>query len=264
MEKFYFIVTVVVFAVFGLCFGSFLNVVVYRLPRGMSLAKPPSHCPHCKYRLRWFDNVPLLSYAVLRGRCRKCGARISPRYPLVEAAVCLLWALCAGCWRGNVPYALCASAALTVLLAMALIDSDSQMIPDSLQIALLVVAVGAVFADRETAWPDKLYGLCLGGGFFLLFYLLSYPMFGREGLGFGDVKLMAGAGLLLGLKATAAAIAFALAPAFLAVVLRRAACGGRDSLMDDGTFAFAPYLAFGTAAALFFGNALVGWYLNLL
>lgn len=104
---------------------------------------------------------------------------------------------------------------------MALIDSDSQMIPDSLQIALLVVAVGAVFADRETAWPDKLYGLCLGGGFFLLFYLLSYPMFGREGLGFGDVKLMAGAGLLLGLKATAAAIAFALAPAFLAVVLRR-------------------------------------------
>ncbi len=263
MELFVFVSATVIYAVLGLCFGSFLNVVVYRLPRGLNLARPGSHCTKCNHPLAWYDNIPLLSFIILRGRCRYCKEPISPRYFVVEALNCLLWAMCAAVWRDSLPFAAVAAVALSVLLAMALCDADQMFIPDSLQLCLLVTAVVGIFTDEAVVWSEKLIGLAVGLGFFLLFYLISFPMFGREGLGFGDVKLMGSAGLLLGYKAVCCAIIFALMPAFIAVVARRLTYDGR-SLMEDDSFPFAPYLAFGICVALFFGNELAAMYLTFI
>ncbi len=263
MEQFYYVTACVLFAVFGLCIGSFLNVVVYRLPREMNLAKPASHCPGCGHRLAWYDNIPLLSFLILRGKCRYCGEPISPRYFIVELTNCLLWLCCALSFYGvSVWYALVCATALSVLLAMALIDMEQMFIPDSLQLALLALAVAAIFLG-DLAPRDKLYGLLLGGGMFLLFYFLCFPLFGREGLGFGDVKLMACAGLLLGWKACFIAIVIAVLFALADILMKRLILiSPHDSLprQEAGEFAFAPYLAYGAAVALFFGNAIADWY----
>ena len=266
MEHFTFVTACVLFAVFGLCIGSFCNVLVYRLPRGMNLAKPASHCPHCDHKLAWYDNIPLLSFVILRGKCRYCGAPISPRYFIVELANCLLWLSAALVfYRVSVWFALVCALALSVLLVMALIDMEQMFIPDSLQIALLVRAIAGVFLDAAP-WQDKLYGLLLGGGIFLLFYFLCFPLFGREGLGFGDVKLMACAGLLLGWKAVFVGIVIAIAIALVDIVMKRLTAPHYKGTLprpDADEFAFAPYLAFGIAIALFFGNALADWYAAL-
>lgn len=269
MQNFYYVTACVLFAVFGLCIGSFLNVVVYRLPRGMNLAKPASHCPACDHPLAWYDNIPLLSFLLLKGRCRYCGAPISPRYFIVELSNCLLWLVCAlHFFDAAAPaygalHALLCAAALSTLLAMALCDMEEMFIPDSLQVVLLVVAGLTAFTDPAVAPLEKLYGLLLGGGVFLFFYCLAFLLFGREGLGFGDVKLMACVGLLLGWKATVCAIVLAIAAALADLVVRRAARGsGGEALPLGGQaeFAFAPHLAIGAALALFCGNALAAWY----
>lgn len=262
MENFYFIATSVCFAVFGLCIGSFLNVVVYRLPRGMNLAKPASHCPDCGHALAWYDNIPLFSFLFLKGKCRYCRAKISPRYFFVELINCALWLTCAFVFyeQKGVWYALIAASSLSVLLCITFCDAENLFIPDSLQICLLLLAIGGVFAD-SLPWQEKLYGFAAGGGVFLFFYLLSFLLFGREGLGFGDIKLMACAGLLLGLKAVCAAIVFTIALALIDIVLRAAM--RKKSAFNSGQseeFAFAPYLAMGITAALFYGNAFVAWY----
>ena len=286
MEQFYFVTACVMFAVVGLCIGSFLNVVVYRLPRGMNLAKPASHCPTCGHPLAWYDNIPLLSFLLLGGRCRYCGARITPRYFLLELFNCLLWLACAAVFaRQSIWFALVCAAALSVLLAMAQCDIENMFIPDSLQAALLIAALCGVVLDPFVPWEEKFFGLLLAGGFFLLFYLLSFLLFGREGLGFGDVKLMACAGLLLGWRAACVSIALSVCLALLAVIVRRlffcvkrpaaektfASFASLDTFNTfaegtgaaSGEFAFAPYLAAGVLFALFCGNTVAAWYESL-
>ena len=265
MERFYYSAAAVLFAVFGLCIGSFLNVVVYRLPRGMNLAKPASHCPSCGHRLAWYDNIPLLSWLLLRGKCRYCGAPVSPRYFIVELANCLLWLACAlYFYAAGVWYALACALALSVLLSMALCDMENLFIPDSLQLALLLAAVWALFADGELPYGERLLGIAVGGGCFLFFYCFSFLLFGKEGLGFGDVKLMACAGLLLGWKAVIVSIVFAVAAALADILLRKIARGGRRASGGEAEFAFAPHLALGIAFALFYGNAVAAWYASVL
>ncbi len=147
MERFYFWVTFVLFAVLGLMIGSFLNVVVYRLPRGMNLAKPASHCTSCGHKLAWYDNIPVFSYLFLRGKCRYCGAAVSPRYILVETANCALW--CAAAlvfYPRGVAYTASCALALSVLLSAACCDGENMFIPDSLQVALALCALAALFA----------------------------------------------------------------------------------------------------------------------
>ena len=162
-------------------------------------------------------------------------------------------------------FSLVCALAISLLLAMSLIDMENLFIPDSLQICFFLVAVGGIFADSQTGWQDKLYGLLLGGGFFLFFYCVSFVLFKREGMGFGDVKLMASAGLLLGWKATIASIVFAIAVALADIVLRRIFIrSGRAELGNSSEeFAFAPYLALGVFAAMLLGNGLVEGYLAL-
>lgn len=198
MDGFYFTCAAVIFFVVGVCIGSFSNVVIYRLPREMSLAKPPSHCPVCGTRLSWKDNIPLFSFLFLRGRCRYCGTPISPRYFVVELTSGLMWLALlvhfqtAGVWQAAV-WCLAAS----VLLCIAFCDAENLFIPDSLQCALVILAVAVCAFEPNSLW-DRLIGAAAGGGFYLLFYLGSLAVLRREGIGFGDVKLMAAMGLLLG------------------------------------------------------------------
>lgn len=268
MEQFYYVCTLVCFAVFGLCIGSFLNVVCYRLPRGMNLAKPSSHCPHCGHPIAWYDNIPLLSFLILRAKCRHCGAPISPRYFFLELFNCLLWLACAFTFYAfGIGYALVCALALSVLLSMALCDAENMWIPDSLQASLLIVAAAGVLLDPVHGWQQKLWGLAFGGGFFLLFYLLSFPLFGREGLGFGDVKLMAFAGLLLGWKQTAVAVFAAIVAALAGLICKkigRRTVGAVPLNANGWEFAFAPYLAFGCGFAIFFADVIINWYNALL
>jgi len=192
-------------AVYGGIYGSFLNVVVYRLPLGRSLVRPRSRCPHCAAPIAWHDNVPVLSWLLLRGRCRSCAAPISVRYPLVEAATALLAAGLALRWEGALVWTAAAALASGVLLAVALIDWDTFLIPDELSLGLAAAGVVAsawnpYFAGgdwRMAAWwslRGALIGLALGwalaaGG---------EAAFKKEALGGGDVKLLAGVGAWAG------------------------------------------------------------------
>ena len=268
MEQFYFAAACVLFSVFGLCIGSFLNVVIYRLPRGMNLAKLASHCTSCGHKLAWYDNIPLFSYLFLRGKCRYCGARISPQYFIVELGNAALSLTCAAVFYDGkeglftaVVYAL----SLSVLLAMAVTDMENLFLPDTLQVCLFVLAVCGVAADLS-AWQEKVCGLLLGGGFFLFIYCLSFLLFQKEGLGFGDVKLMASAGLLLGWKGVIVATVFAVAVALFDILIRKVFLRRTVTLPGASAgdeFAFAPYLAWGVAVALFCGAALFDGYLAL-
>lgn len=250
--------------VFGLCVGSFLNVVIYRLPRGMSLVSPSSHCPACGARIRPYDNIPLLSYLILRGRCRRCGARISPRYPAVELANCLLWLGSAawfyGCGMGMVAVGCVASSALIVVFCA---DLETMLIPDSAVIVLVLCAVAALLLDvfgmgTGVAWQDRLIGMAAAFVFFALLHFVP-KLARRECLGFGDVKLMTAAGLLLGWQSLLAAVLFGSAAAAL-VMLPLAFSRERGA---ERAFPFAPFLAAAVLVCLFFGQDAVAWYLGL-
>lgn len=148
-----FAVTAFLAGLIGVCVGSFLNVVIYRLPRGMSLAMPPSHCPSCNRRLRWFENIPILSYLFLRGRCRTCRARISPRYTVVELANGALWVAAVFVWRSNILMAVVAALAVSVCLCVCFIDWEQGMIPDRFHIMLALLAIPGN-ASGHLRWMD--------------------------------------------------------------------------------------------------------------
>ena len=237
----------------GAIFGSFLNVVAYRLPRGESLSRPRSRCPGCQRPIRPYENVPVLSWLMLRGRCRGCGMRISARYPLVEAATAALCALVVVA-KGADTDALLGIVLVLLLVPITLIDLDHRIIPNKL------VLVGAVTAPAILAVvaPDDLVEHLIAGvsagGFFLL-AALAYP----RGMGMGDVKLAAVLGLFLG-RAVGPAVFIALLSGTLvgaAVIARKGAREGRKTAVP-----FGPFLALGAVVALFAGEALVDAYLS--
>ncbi len=232
---------------------SFLNVVVYRLPKKISYVTGRSHCPACDATLRWYDMVPVFNWFYLRGKCRDCGAHISFRYPAVEALGGTLALLCV--YRfGMGAEAVAAFAFLAVLTVVALIDADTMEIPNGLVIGIIIVAAVAWACGLEPAWRDRLIGLVCVSLPMLLITLAIPGAFGG-----GDVKLMAASGLFLGWKMT-------LVATFLAIV-----AGGLYGIWLLATrrkgkkehFAFGPFLCAGMAAALFWGAPLLEWYLGL-
>ena len=183
----------------GLCVGSFLNVVIYRVPNGMSLAKPDSHCTTCDYMLRWYDNIPVLSYIILGGKCRKCKERISPRYMLVELANAVLWLLSAHLfWETSIVYAVLSAIVLSTLVCIFFIDLEHMLIFDRFILILTIAGIVAIFFDSHTVWYEHLIGAAAASAVFVLIYYTAIWVLGKEGLGFGDVKLAFAAGLLLG------------------------------------------------------------------
>jgi leader peptidase (prepilin peptidase)/N-methyltransferase len=241
---------VAVFAgILGLAFGSFLNVVAYRLPRGESLSRPRSRCPSCGTPVRARDNVPVLSWLALRGRCRGCRAAISWRYPLVEA---LTAALCAAVVLvlGPDGDALLGLAFVLLLVPVAFIDLDHRIIPNKLTALGAATALVLVALLRPGDLPEHLLAAAGAGGF-LLAAALAKP----GGMGMGDVKLAAVMGLFLG-RAVAPALLVALVAGSLAGIALMARRGsGRGT-----TIPFGPWLALGGLVGLFVGDALVGWY----
>jgi leader peptidase (prepilin peptidase) / N-methyltransferase len=240
-------------AAVGAIFGSFLNVVAYRLPRGESLSRPRSRCPQCQTPIKPYDNVPVLSWLALRGRCRSCRAPISARYPLVEAMTGLL---CAGVVLAKGPDedALLGLALVLLLIPITLIDLDHQIIPNRLTLLGAVVAPVLVALTAPDALLEHLIAAVAAGGFFLL-AALAYP----RGMGMGDVKLAAVLGLFLG-RAVGPAVFVALVAGTLigaAVIARKGAQEGRKTAVP-----FGPFLALGAVVALFAGDAMVDWYLT--
>lgn len=236
----------------GLCVGSFLNVVIARVPEGRSIVGPGSACPRCSTPIAWYDNVPLLSFALLRARCRKCGEPISWRYPVVELVTGLLFVL-ALAERGLTIDLIPALLLVAGLVAITGIDLDHQLIPDVISIPGIVVGLAVSTLTGRPGWLDSLVGVVIGGGIFLLIIVAS-----RGGMGGGDMKLGAMLGAFLGWKLVLVAILIAILAGgvFAIVVLLLRRKGRKDAVP------FGPFLALGGVVSLFWGESLLAWYLG--
>jgi len=243
---------VVVPLIFGLVIGSFLNVVIVRLPEGRSIWRPGSSCPGCATPIAWHDNIPLLSFAILRGRCRTCGTAIALRYPLVEAATGALFAL-AYLVFGPTPDFLVAALFLAALVAITGIDLAHQIIPDVITLPGILAGVVANLATGRVSWLESLAGIIVCGGIFLVIILAS-----RGGMGGGDMKLGAMLGAFLGWKLGLLALMLGvLAGGAVALSLLILGRKGRKEAIP-----FGPFLALGGAVAFLWGETLLRWYLT--
>jgi leader peptidase (prepilin peptidase) / N-methyltransferase len=241
--------------VMGAVVGSFLNVVVYRLPRGESLVSPPSRCPACAALIKPYDNVPVFGWIWLRGRCRSCHASISPRYPLVEAVTSLL-CVSVVLTRSSSAHVVLGLVLVLTLVPVALIDFDHHIIPNRITAPVALVAIVLGSALDWSGEPERLIAGVAAGGFLLLAALVS-----PRGMGMGDVKLAGVMGLLLGREVAPALFAALIAGVLVGlVVLARTAPGERRG----AGLPFGPLLAFGGLVGLFAGHAIVGAYLHQL
>jgi prepilin signal peptidase PulO-like enzyme (type II secretory pathway) len=235
----------------ALALGSFLNVVVARVPARRSLLRPPSSCGSCGTEILWRDNVPVVSYLLLRGRCRHCDAHISPSYPLVEAVSAFLIVTCFAVY-GLTAEAALAAGFCAVLVVLSVIDMNDRIVPNRIVLPAAGVALVAHTAlDPSFAWFA--WALVAAGGLFLV--VLAYP----RGLGMGDVKLALLLGAMLGASVTVAlmlGLFAALVPA--AVLVSRHGSSARKMGVP-----LVPFLAFGATVALFLGDAILDAYLGL-
>jgi len=238
--------------VVGAVVGSFLNVVIARLPNKESLVLPPSHCVHCNTAIAWYDNIPLLSFLWLRGRCRHCAGRISARYPVVEAATAALFA--ASVARFGVSWQLVPALLLIgALIAITGIDLEHYVIPDVITLPGIVAGVLANVAIGAFPVLDLIIGIVLMAGIFLAIIVGS-----RGGMGGGDMKLAALLGAFLGWKVALLSlfVAVVFGGVFAVALLLSGQRGRRDAIP------FGPFLAAGGAVGLFAGERLVTWYLR--
>jgi leader peptidase (prepilin peptidase)/N-methyltransferase len=236
----------------GLALGSFLNVVAARVPRKRSLVKPGSACMTCAAPIAWHDNIPLVSYAVLRGKCRSCGARISPLYPAVELVSALLVAGCVLAF-GLTFEAAIAAFFCCVLVAISAVDIEHRIVPDKIVLpSTLIVLVAQTIREPSLEWILA----ALGASFFLFLAVLAYP----AGMGMGDVKLALLMGAALGKLVTVALMLGMLAALVPGIyLLARHGQAARKMAIP-----FAPFLALGSIVALFAGQPLFEAYVGLL
>lgn len=243
---------------FGLIFGSFLNVLVHRLPRGRSFVWPRSRCPWCSGAIAARDNLPIVSYLLLRGRCRQCSAPISPRYPLVEAATGLLFLACLERF-GPTPRAAAAAVFCAFLMALAVTDFEQLLLPDALTFPGM--AAGLLLQPWLPATAtEAVVGLLGGAGILFLIAELWLWLRSEEGMGLGDAKLMAMVGAFLGWQGALIALFFGiLGGGALGIAMLAAGRRGGKARLPFGSF-----LALGALAALFTGNGLLERYARLL
>jgi leader peptidase (prepilin peptidase) / N-methyltransferase len=223
-------------AIYGLVVGSFLNVVIYRLPRELSLARPRSHCPACGKPVRWYDNVPLISWLALGGRCRACRARISIRYPLVEVGAS---ALAVGALlRFGVSVAGLEMLVLAwLLLPLALIDLEHHLLPDVMTLPGIAVGLVCSTVGGLVGWREALVGAIAGGALPYLVIVVYRRLRGVEGMGLGDVKLLAMVGAFLGWRGMLATLGLgSAAGAIVGLGLIAVARARRDTELPCGTF----------------------------
>ncbi|WP_321390724.1 prepilin peptidase [uncultured Desulfuromusa sp.] len=245
--------------IFGSIVGSFLNVCIYRIPAGKSIVSPPSSCPYCRHRIRWFQNIPIVSYLILGGKCAFCKASISFRYPAIEVLTGLLFSLTLYYFSFSVA-TLIYWVFLAALVTITFIDLDHQIIPDVISLPGIIVGFICSFFIPWLPWFDSLLGIVIGGGILLAIAWVYEKVAKREGMGGGDIKLLAMLGAFLGWKAVL--------PVVFIASLVGSVIGVPLMLLQKGdtklAIPFGPFLAFAATVYLFWGRDLVYWYLNLL
>jgi leader peptidase (prepilin peptidase)/N-methyltransferase len=275
----YFAFYLICLGAFGLIFGSFGNVLISRVPRGESVVSPPSHCPKCGHDVRWYDNVPVVSWMLLRGRCRDCGEPIPLRYPVIELASGALWVLAGWVW-GLSPTTPLAIAFFYLLLVLSAIDLDTRRLPTPLVWALAAIAAAAAVAAQLTGigfgplvgqasagWLAQpaiaaAVGFAAGAGTSAGIALLYRALRGRDGLGFGDVRLLGAMGLVLG---PFVLLAYALGNIIgVLVALPQALLSRKKGALSTRSIPFGPFLALGGVLTALWGPAIWTWYLRLL
>ena len=253
------ILVVYVFGV-GLCVGSFLNVCIYRLPLDKSIADPPrSMCPACNHSIRFYDNIPVLSYLWLKGRCRHCQAPISLRYPMVEIMTGLIATAIVLKFGFNlkalVYFIFCAT-----LVVVTFIDIDHRIIPNRITLPGIPIGLVASLALPDLPFIDALLGLLLGGGSLWLVAWSYHLATGREGMGGGDIKLLAMIGTIVGWQGVLFTIFVGSAVGMLVGMAEMLAKGKNMKFAVP----FGPFLAIGALTYLFLGPPLIYWYLTWL
>lgn len=238
-------------ALVGLAVGSFLNVCVTRWPEEESVVTPPSRCPRCKASIHWYDNIPVVSYLLLRGRCRSCGERISLQYPLVETATALLW-VGAFLRYGLELEALRTAIFLTILLGIALTDARFYIIPNEFSVGGLALGLALAPLSGGATMLQSLAGAALGFALLWAVATLGKLAFKKEAMGFGDIKMMAMVGAFVG---PAGVLLTIFLGAFLGAVIF-----GPISLKTGKLVPFGIFLAMGAAVAQGWGDVLLQWY----
>jgi leader peptidase (prepilin peptidase)/N-methyltransferase len=243
-------VAIIAFLV-GLAVGSFATAVAYRLPRGMPFALERSRCPGCGARIGARDNVPLLSWLLLRGKARCCGAEISPRYPLTELSVGVLYAATVIVYRHDAAEAAIGLVFVAMLAIITLTDLERRIIPNKVLVAGAVICLAIAIPTDPSGIPERLVAAAIAGGIFFLI-VLAYP----RGMGLGDVKLVATMGLFLGRAVAPAILAGLLAGSVIGLAL----IASRGSEARKMTIPFGPFLALGGIVGLLAGHHLVDLY----
>jgi len=246
------------FFIFGACLGSFANVVIYRLPQGKSVVLPGSHCYSCQTPIRWYDNIPLVSWLLLRGKCRHCGARFSFRYFLVELLMATLFAL-AYFYFGLSWNLVEALLFIFGLVCCTFIDFDHMILPDEFTLSGIVIGLLGAWLNPQRELLDAFVGVLIGGGFLWAMAYLYYVFTRQDGMGGGDIKLLAWIGAVLGWKAVPFVImASAIIGSVIGLILARKQKQGLKTMIP-----FGPYLALGAVLYMFGGQTIALWYFDL-
>lgn len=264
MEEYLFIVFCVLAFLLGACFGSFANVLIYRIPKNESIIKGASHCVKCQKPIKWYDNIPILSYIILGGKCRFCKQKINPRYVIVETLCAFLWlGLAFLSKRTGYAYVILAMLFTVCCVVIAFIDFEHKYIPDRFNIIILLIGVAACFSDTYVSVKSRLIGMGFSAVFFGGTYFISKYGFKREGLGFGDVKFMTVVGLFLGIKADFFAVLISTVVA--AVVLGVISYKERknDGNKESKEYPFAPFLGAASIIAAYIGEIVANAYLSI-
>jgi leader peptidase (prepilin peptidase)/N-methyltransferase len=250
------LLAIVAAGLFGAIIGSFLNVCIYRLPLGKSVVWPGSACPGCNRQLTWYENIPILSYAALGGRCRSCRVRISPRYPIIEAITAAMFA--GALWYYG-PSAIFVSRILfgCALIVLFAIDLEHHLLPNVITLPGIVVGFGFSLIT-EPGWRDSLIGIVLGGGVLWAIAEGYYRIRHEEGLGMGDVKMLAMVGAFIGWKLTLVTLMMAsFAGSIVGLLMIVSRRGSMKYALPFGTF-----LAMGAVIAATIGPAVIDWYIG--
>lgn len=244
---------------YGISIGSFLNVCVYRIPRGESIIYPPSNCPSCKTKLKWYDNIPILSYIRLRGKCRSCGEKISIQYPIIEASNGIIYILMFLRFGLSVDF-LFLSLISSVLIVICFIDLFDMLIHDALIVTIIILEIFHklglyIWNIRSVSLWDSILGLFISGLIFFLIVIIS-----RGGMGHGDITLISSLGFILGLRLIILNIFLSFfIGAIISVFLLISKIKSRKDAIP-----FGPFIIIAFFITLFYGTSILDWYFNLL
>lgn len=242
---------------FGICIGSFANVCIHRIPKRTSIVFPGSRCPWCETAIRLYDNIPIVSFLLLKGRCRACGKTISPRYPLIEL-ICGGFSISLFLKYGLTLEWLVSYTFIITLMVITFIDIDHQIIPDIITLPGVAFFFAVSLVLHHLSWIDSAVGALLGGGVLLLI-AAGYHFFAKkEGMGGGDIKLLAMVGAFIGWKGVLFTLFLASVVGTLVgfILMRRTDSGLQLAIP------FGPFLSIGAISYVHFGNRIIGWYLG--